>query len=398
MNSRAEQLVRAIAGALYRKLRAQPLPERKRQLRLKLTPETAPLLFEGVPAECRQAWQGVEHLAQSGLVTIHYDPRSRADEEGLYRRPVIEVLPDAFEGLAELAGVSLRPPFERQVADALRREPRVAAGAAGAIATMRLSSFEGFEAADLARRFGELATLALTEPRLFIREASARVFNGLSKLLDDREELVAALTGEPCPWMEAPVPLMIALPEETVVSARQLEAIVFVENLTTFERLRIARAHFPATCFIYSAGWRACASRGITARGRTVYADREFLPHERAAFESALSGQPRPGGRSTPGLYFFGDLDFAGMGILAGLRATYGQLTAWQPGYAALLSDLDRGKAHSPEIADKGGQQDPASTGCAYADAVLLPALRRTGLAVDQEAWSPEGRILALIV
>jgi hypothetical protein len=71
------------------------------------------------------------------------------------------------------------------------------------------------------------------------------------------------------------------------------------------------------------------------------------------------------------------------MGILARLRESFTVLTAWEPGYAALLSSLPQG--HSLSLAGKASQRDPGSTGCAYSDNVLLPALRSSERCVDQE-------------
>jgi hypothetical protein len=85
-------------------------------------------------------------------------------------------------------------------------------------------------------------------------------------------------------------------------------------------------------------------------------------------------------------VYFWGDLDFAGMDILKTLKAVFPQARAWEPGYARLLDRLRAGHSHAPEDARKSGQADPGTTGCAYADAVMLPALREFGRCVDQES------------
>lgn len=45
-----------------------------------------------------------------------------------------------------------------------------------------------------------------------------------------------------------------------------------------------------------------------------------------------------------------------------------------------------------PEAANKERQADPETTGCAYADEVLLTALRSVGRFVDQEAFGAERR------
>lgn len=80
------------------------------------------------------------------------------------------------------------------------------------------------------------------------------------------------------------------------------------------------------------------------------------------------------------------------MQILASLREVFPDATAWQPGYAHLLSVIASGGGHPPETANKGRQADPEATGCAYADKVLLTALRSVERFVDQEAVGVEQR------
>ena len=82
---------------------------------------------------------------------------------------------------------------------------------------------------------------------------------------------------------------------------------------------------------------------------------------------------------------FYGDLDFAGMNILARLRGTFEDAQAWEPGYEKLLQILHAGDGHTPEAARKAGQCDPGTTGSAYADSMLLPSIRQYGRFVDQE-------------
>jgi len=86
-------------------------------------------------------------------------------------------------------------------------------------------------------------------------------------------------------------------------------------------------------------------------------------------------------------VYFWGDLDWAGMRILATLRESFGHVTAWQPGYEPMRDYLLNGRGHQPEAADKQGQRPTAATGCSYADAQLLPLLDSLGF-VDQELFS----------
>ena len=88
-----------------------------------------------------------------------------------------------------------------------------------------------------------------------------------------------------------------------------------------------------------------------------------------------------------PAVYLWGDLDWEGMRILATLRASFGDVEAWQPGYDPMRERLLAGGGHRPEAADKRGQRSIAATGCHYADAQLVPLLDTFGF-VDQELFS----------
>ena len=85
-------------------------------------------------------------------------------------------------------------------------------------------------------------------------------------------------------------------------------------------------------------------------------------------------------------LYFWGDLDFSGMSILKALRQRFGEVKAWRAGYEPMVKQVEAGCGHEARSAGKEEQLDPGQTGCVYADEVLLPALRNTGMFVDQES------------
>ncbi len=74
----------------------------------------------------------------------------------------------------------------------------------------------------------------------------------------------------------------------------------------------------------------------------------------------------------------------AGIQILKSLRSRFDDLHAWQPGYAPMLAHLKEFGGYGVAAADGRGQLDPVQTGCAYADSVLLPAIREHGQ-LDQE-------------
>jgi len=76
-------------------------------------------------------------------------------------------------------------------------------------------------------------------------------------------------------------------------------------------------------------------------------------------------------------VFFWGDLDWSGLGILASLRKIFSSATAWEPGYSIMLDFVANGVCHSRELAGKEKQNDPGMTGCEYADEVLRPIILR---------------------
>ena len=134
---------------------------------------------------------------------------------------------------------------------------------------------------------------------------------------------------------------------------------------------------------VYASGFKASAKRLRKPGGASLfYGARGCLgASEREAFEGWLYGERQSAA------FFWGDLDWSGMRILSTLRATFGEVGAWQPGYGPMREHLVAGGGHRPEAADKRGQQPLATTGCPYADGQLLPLLDTFGF-VDQELFN----------
>jgi hypothetical protein len=219
-------------------------------------------------------------------------------------------------------------------------------------------------------RLLSIRTLA-GEP-LLLREVSSRVFWGLSKLLDGRGEAVAALLGaEECPFPEQPIVLNVHL-------ARTPTSFLFVENHVSFERLK-QRGDRPETALIFSSGFRGAAARLRKSGGCSVYYSRGSAADAMRMFEIMLfSNADIP-------VFFWGDLDYSGMAILASLRSIFPSAQSWRPGYEPMLKRLVDGDGHSPAESGKERQRVIDRTGCTYADAVLIPALKSQGRFVDQE-------------
>ncbi len=215
---------------------------------------------------------------------------------------------------------------------------------------------------------------------LLLREVSARLFWGMSKVLDGRQRLVTTVLGQhECPFPESPIQLLVQLP------VGELRGVLFIENQMSFEQAaRSESARLDGVALAYASGFKGSAQRLRSAWGASVYySPRGAVSSEyRRAFESWLYTKAE----DLPA-YFWGDLDWSGMGILRAMRISFPNLQAWQSGYSPMHESLMNGQGHAPDEADKQGQVAIATTGCAYADATLIPALQSTGRFVDQELF-----------
>ncbi len=217
----------------------------------------------------------------------------------------------------------------------------------------------------------------LKEEPLLLREASARLFWGLSKVLDNRSGLVAViLEAEECPFPEMPVQLQVFLPTSG------FQGVLFIENQATFEQAtRDSSGRFAGLALVFASGFKGSARRIRSDGGASVYfaANGALNGPDTAKFLGWLQGA---GALSS---WFWGDLDYSGMQILASLRNSFQDLDAWEPGYAPMLKALRDGSGHEPESAGKQLQRPVCATGSLYADEHLIPTLARTGRCVDQE-------------
>lgn len=229
-----------------------------------------------------------------------------------------------------------------------------------------------------------LGALCLSGVSMPLREASARAFHGRSKVLDSRDELLRLLGAVPGQFWEAPIQLLVDIPPA-------FDEALFVENLVTFERMADARgSDWQHSLLIYAAGFKGSAKRLRHRSSCRIYL-RASHAGALALEASAARGLEAVGawlfGKSELPVRFFGDLDFAGMQILGSLREVFPQAQAWRLGYEKLAAVLSAGHGHAPEAAGKERQSDPGTTGCAYADGVLLPLMRQSGRFVDQEGF-----------
>lgn len=233
----------------------------------------------------------------------------------------------------------------------------------------------GRSAEEIVRQLALLPSIA-SEP-LLLREVSARLFWGQSKVLDGRQQLVAAvLQQDECPFPEMPVQLQVHLPQE------DFSGVLFIENQATFEQaIRDSSGRYHGLVLVFASGFKGSAKRLRSPSGASVYfsAHGALKEKQTAKFIGWLRAEVKLR------CWFWGDLDYAGMRILAALRDVFDGLAAWQPGYEPMLERLRKNEGHAPDEAGKAGQGVLEATGCHYADTQLLPSLKVSGTFVDQE-------------
>ncbi|WP_457330140.1 Wadjet anti-phage system protein JetD domain-containing protein [Rhizobacter sp. P5_C2] len=376
-----QRLARALLAKAERSIGQGPV-------RLPLDRKNAPELHVAADAEQLQLLvMLLDELCETGWVGLQIDaPRAFAGFTD--RKPRLELRD--FDALASWAGYTpqaLR--WQQQWLQHLRAQWAATPPAPGAIlpgdpqglldylARSPMTLLEGLSLDEATHSLSALIDLCRSGRSMALREASARVFQGRSKLLDNREELLRMTGAVPGQFHEPPIQLLLAPPGDC-----RFADVLFVENLVTFEHMADARAPaWSRSLLVYAAGFRGSARRLRSRSGCRPYLRAPSANAELPAIEAWLFDAAEvPVG-------FFGDLDFAGMQILASLREVFPHASAWQPGYPALARLLAQGSGHLPDHASKAQQSDPGETGCPYADHELLPAMRLHGRFVDQEAF-----------
>lgn len=368
--------VRRILSRLLDMLDGQPLDARKRVPGFRLTEDLVPELYGTQAGDADFVWGLLRKAERTGFVTIQLGQSKGPGYADYERSPRVTLADDAEPKIRLLLGRT------EPVVSGAEAWRQAVLGAFSGPNTTKQFLLEQFPLRVEGRSFEEVVAglnrlYDLVGSPLFLREVSSRLFWGLSKVLDNRGSMVAGLLGvAECPFPEAPVQLQVH------IAHGECTGVLFIENLTSFEAAR--RRRYPdakALALIQSAGFRAGAKRLRTPEGSSLYYSSEAAgePVMRKRLEAWLYGE------AYFPVFFWGDLDYSGMTILRELKAIFPNLEAWQPGYVPMVARLEAGTGHLPEEAGKERQADPSVTGCAYADQVLLPAIRLTGRFVDQE-------------
>jgi len=206
------------------------------------------------------------------------------------------------------------------------------------------------------------------------REESGRCFWGISKIFDVNEELRVYFSLE-----LLPITLLIHSHSSVV------NKVIFIENLETFYQSSDSKSEvFTNTLLIYASGFKASAKRVRHRSGSKIFfsPDCHLSEKNRLLFFSWFYKEIE----SDISVYFWGDLDYAGMHILKALKISFPTIDAWRIGYDPMVKSLDKGFGHTPKMANKEKQYEVDDfLGCSYADEVLIPLLWEKGIFLDQE-------------
>jgi hypothetical protein len=375
---------RVLGNALDRLDRSRP-EERTNAVRIPIDQNTAPEIFEAETSADREiAWHVLDVLADAGIGTLAFRrPARHGSRED--RQPVFEIstTPANEDRLRTFYSRPRPGPKYSEEWRRLAQSSDLDSDIKAAISDLPVS-IPGRSATDVFSRLLSIRALYDHRETLYLREVSSRTFWGLSKVLDNRPDLVAALLGlVECPYPAQPIHLNIYF-------AGTFSWILFVENKTSFERaMRDARealmhgrySPYAGAALIYSSGFMGTAGRMRKSSGSRAFYCLDVVSHanEIKAFDAAVYGE------TDIDVAFWGDLDHGGMAILSSLRTNFPSARAWEPGYAPMVVRLETGEGHAPEEARKIGQKPILSTGCSYADSVLIPALAKHGRFIDQE-------------
>ena len=360
-----------------------------RGARLKLDRPTAPELYGQVDAEALRRLQLLlDGWCATGWVRLHL-AKARDFADWVDRNPQLELLD--FDALADWAGFQRRADqWNQQLLAHLAQHWAPAPGTdppalLDYLLRSPVAALAEMPPADALHSLSALQALCVSGATMPLREASARVFQGRSKVLDNRDELLRLLGAAARQFREAPIQLLVDMPAD-------FDEALFIENLVTFEQMADQRRPaWSRSLLVYAAGFKGSARRLRTRQTCRLYV--------RPSHGDTLALAPSTGpglaavsdwlfGLSPLPVRFFGDLDFAGLQILASLREVFPEAQAWPPGYDDLAERLSAGGGHLPQAASKERQIDPQTTGCVYADGMLLPLMRRLGRFVDQEAFA----------
>jgi hypothetical protein len=358
--------IRALLHAALDLFDRQRGADRRRRIHLAALDHLSSLARADAAAD--QTWGLVVELERRGVLAIRRTARNPYDVD--WKGAKIAFSPEAEPMLRDWLGRDWNAPAALVWRHAVERYAGSFHNAGAALLAQRIA-IENRSPEEIVAALAEAAKMTVP---VTLRQLSATVFWGNSKILDDRGELIAAL-----------LPQLQIRDRALVIAAHLPElcrGVLFVENQDTYTN---AAAGMPVEArelaLVFAAGFRGGASRVRSRSGSLLHTAGPGRFDYAERFDSWWYDNGSAFGPS----WFWGDLDFAGMQILKTLRNRFDGLCAWAPGYESMLAQLQSRGGYSGRIGDAKGQVDPVLTGCPYADGTLLPAIRRYGQR-DQES------------
>ncbi len=337
------------------------------RLQLKCGPKETPELYDFADqSQVDLVWDDLQQLAHMGVLDLKL--RRQRTGYNVYDDGRIDLV---YEAEGKLREWLQRPGFDPQYhlwSTALQKYQHIFEDEGDAL-KMNVLQFPGRSYGQLAGAFASIVGV-LTRP-MTLRQLSAKCFWGNSKFLDHSEGLIRATF--PSLFhnlLPRPVLLPVYLPDD-------LDQILFIENQDTFVAL-LQRA-LPGVGLINMGGFRGTAQR-VREPGQAIFS---FIGEPSAAIRKQFEAFWL--GNNPVTAYFWGDLDYSGLRILAALNMVFPGVQAWEPGYKPMLEFLAEGHGHISAAAQKEKQVKPGVIGCNYADYVLLPAIELHQSFVDQE-------------
>jgi hypothetical protein len=357
-----EPEIQALLGAVLDRFDQQSGEDRTRAISFEAQKHVACLARMDEAAD--HTWALLRDLASTGLLRIRTAKRSDLDPE--WHKAKVDFAPRCEATLREWLG---RPAvLSRMIRwrEAVQEHAHLFVAGVDVLASRRFS-LPGRSDREVV---AALARLAHVRRPATLRQLSTLAFWGDSKVLDERGDLIAALFPT-LQVRERPIVVAVNIPEH-------VEGVLFIENQDNYSAA--VDGELPASralASVYLAGFRGTAARIRSRQGARLHFGGPGI-ERRVPFERWWLDDAEPPGE----LFFWGDLDLAGMQMLKSLRERFGDVTAWRPGYEPMLADLNAMGAASRAAENR--QADPGTTGCRYADDVLLPAIRALG-SWDQE-------------
>jgi hypothetical protein len=361
------ELIAALNYFLNR-LDKQPASEREKMPSFRLIQKNVPKLFRQNEAADR-TWDLIKSL--DGLLFDIRLPRKRSPYDAEFAGASLIMIASAEDSCREWLNRPVINQYQQEWEQALDAHAGVFADK-GCSLRARPQKVVDQSAASIVRAYASITDYL--DRGFTLRQLSARCFWGNSKFLDTREDVLRQLFPE---LQIAPRPILVNvhLPE-------QCNGILLIENQDNYiQALQGYPKGLRDFAVIFVAGFRGSAERIRMREGVSLHYQGDYDAALKQQFESYWFAE----NDSLWPVWFWGDLDFSGMGILKALRQRFAEVQAWPDGYEPLLQVLNNGGGHSPGMADKTEQVDPGLTGCDYADEMLLPAIRSSGRFVDQE-------------